>query len=68
MQLAWEVLELAKVCFQKKSDSLAVDDPKRMEVETRLSETYQALGELSIENENYPQVVNVNAVLFGTSC
>lgn len=56
LQLAWEMLELAKMCFQKHADSLGDVDPKRMEMENRLCETYQMLGELSVENENYPQV------------
>merc|ERR1712039_610079 len=36
---------------------LPADDPKRPEVEGRLSETFMKLGEVSIENENYPQAV-----------
>lgn len=57
LQLAWEMLELAKMCFQKHADSLGDVDPKRMEMENRLCETYQMLGELSVENENYPQAI-----------
>ncbi|TRY70866.1 hypothetical protein TCAL_11416 [Tigriopus californicus] len=57
LQLAWEMLELAKMCFQKHADSLGDVDPKRMEMENRLCETYQILGELSVENENYPQAI-----------
>jgi len=58
LQLAWEILELAKICFQKQSDALDAQDPKRLNVELRLAETYQMLGEASIENENYQQAVD----------
>merc|ERR1712223_2219046 len=57
LQLAWEILELAKSCFSKHADSLPADSETRMEVEAKLSETYQTLGEVSIENENYPQAI-----------
>merc|ERR1719220_2258962 len=32
-------------------------DPIRLGLESKLSETYQTLGEVSIENENYPQAI-----------
>lgn len=57
LQLAWEMLELAKTIFDKHADSLKATDSSRMDLETKLSETYQTLGELSIENENYPQAI-----------
>merc|ERR1719431_238097 len=57
LQLAWEILELAKSSFSKHADSLPADSEVRMEIESRLSETYQTLGEVSIENENYPQAI-----------
>lgn len=57
MQLAWEMLELAKSIFSKHADSLEAADPVRLELESKLSETYQTLGEVSIENENYPQAI-----------
>merc|ERR1711997_1086315 len=57
LQLAWEMLELAKQIYGKHADSLPADSETRMEVEAKLSETYQTLGEVSIENENYPQAI-----------
>lgn len=57
LQLAWEMLELAKSIFSKHADSLEAADPIRLELESKLSETYQTLGEVSIENENYPQAI-----------
>jgi len=51
------MLELAKTIFSKHADSLEAKDEKRLALEDKLSETYQTLGEVSIENENYPQAV-----------
>lgn len=58
LQLAWEILELAKNCFQRQADSLPSEDPKRMDCEHKLSETFLVLGEVSVENENYPQAID----------
>jgi len=64
LQLAWEMLELAKQCLKKQADALPADDKKRPEVEGRLSETFMKLGEVSIESENYPQAIeDLNACL-----
>merc|ERR1712180_572787 len=52
LQLAWEMLELAKVVYTKTAET-----NKDTEVERRLCETYMVLGEVSLENENYPQAV-----------
>merc|ERR1711994_829697 len=70
LQLAWEMLELAKTILVKQAESItivnAVDDKDaevkektklKEDVENRISDTYQTLGELSIENENYPQAI-----------
>ena len=51
------MLELAKTIFTKHADSLETMDPIRLDLESKLSETYQTLGEVSIENENYPQAI-----------
>ncbi len=59
LQLAWEILEMAKVCFQKKSDAVADDKPEeRLKMELKLADIYQTLGELSIENETYVQSID----------
>merc|ERR1719188_315049 len=67
-QLAWEMLELAKTILVKHAESIQVtssQDEKEAEdkaklknsVENRISDTFQTLGELSIENENYSQAI-----------
>jgi len=53
LQLAWEMLELAKVVYVKQIEAAAADD--KPELEDKLCETYMILGEVSLENENYPQ-------------
>lgn len=68
LQLAWEMLELAKNILVKQAESIkvvnAADDKDAEEktklkndVENRVSDTFQTLGELSIENENYAQAI-----------
>jgi len=68
LQLAWEMLELAKTILVKQAESIvivkAADDKEAEEraklkddVESRVSDTFQTLGELSIENENYEQAI-----------
>ena len=54
LQLAWEMLELAKVVYTKQMEAEAGDKTKILE---RLCSTMLALGEVSIENENYKQAV-----------
>lgn len=48
LQVAWEVLELAKLIFEKRKDG----DLKK------LSETYIVLGEVAMESENFDGAVN----------
>merc|ERR1711970_1456057 len=55
LQLAWEMLELAKVIFTKQADETKDD---QADIEKKLCETFLALGEVSLENENYPQAVD----------
>ncbi|KAF2360031.1 Tetratricopeptide SHNi-TPR domain [Trinorchestia longiramus] len=52
LQLAWEVLELAKTIYEK--NEKPSDDDK-----TKLSQVYLKLGEVSLENENYPESINM---------
>merc|ERR1711973_952429 len=54
LQLAWEMLELAKVVFRKQLETEGEDKTK---LEERLVSTLLALGEVSIENGNYKQAV-----------
>lgn len=57
LQLAWEVLDLAKSVFHKQLDKLEEDSPLKADVESKLNETYMTLGEVSIENEDYNQAI-----------
>jgi len=57
LQLAWEMLELAKVVYTKKVEE-EKEEVSKAEYEKKLCETYLTLGEVSLENENYPQAVD----------
>merc|ERR1719228_322818 len=59
LQLAWEMLELAKVVYTKTAET-----SKDAELERKLCETYMVLGEVSLENENYPQAVEDLTICF----
>merc|ERR1712055_66317 len=50
LQLAWEVLELAKNIFYRQTK-------KCKDIENKLSESYLKLGEVSLESENYKQAI-----------
>lgn len=51
LQLAWEMIELAKVVYTKAAET------KKPEIMEKLCDTYMTLGEISLENENYGQAV-----------
>ncbi|XP_042877462.1 histone-binding protein N1/N2-like isoform X1 [Penaeus japonicus] len=48
LQLSWEMLELAKVIYQKQQD----DNP---EMAKKVAQVYLKLGEVGLESENYTQ-------------
>lgn len=52
LELAWEMLELAKVVCTK-----SLETSKDSAISHRLCEIYMLLGEISLENENYLQAV-----------
>ena len=54
LQLAWEMLELTKVVYTKQIETGA---DNKSEMEEKLCSSILALGEVSIENENYSQAV-----------
>jgi len=49
LQLAWEIIELARVIFKQR--------PESMERDTKISECYLRLGEVSLEIESYANAV-----------
>jgi len=55
LQLAWEMLELAKVAYTTKL-TCATEDEKKV-VDVKVCETLLLLGEVSLESENYEQAV-----------
>ena len=55
LQLAWEMLELAKVVYTKQLES--AEEGEKSKLLERLCSTMLTLGEVSIENENYKQAV-----------
>merc|ERR1719334_454218 len=60
LQLAWEMLELAKMVFKEQlegSKKDSISQQLKAILEKRLCETFLTLGEVSLENENYEQAV-----------
>jgi len=55
LQLAWEMLELAKLVYSKAVETSQGD--KKTEYVTKLGASILCLGEVSLENENYSQAV-----------
>ena len=55
LQMAWEVLELAKNAFVKMAEKVGGNDKKNADL--KVAEAFLLLGEVSLENENYTQAV-----------
>jgi len=55
LQLAWEMLELAKVVYTKQLET--AEEADKSPLLEKLCSTMLTLGEVSIENENYKQAV-----------
>merc|ERR1712002_618470 len=56
LQLAWEMLELAKIIYTKQLET--AENKAKKEIEEKLCRAILTLGEISIENENYSQAVD----------
>jgi len=54
LQLAWEILEMAKIIFQKQIEGGA----STKETKIKLSEVLLKLGEVGIESENWPTAID----------
>merc|ERR1711953_486275 len=60
LQLSWEMSELAKMVLLDQLEgesSKSLSEENKTMIEKRLFETFLTLGEVSLENENYPQAV-----------
>lgn len=55
LQLAWEILELAKRIFEKQMESEGESNERQNAL--KLSEVYLKLGEVGVESENYSTAV-----------
>ncbi|KHN96145.1 histone H1-binding protein [Metarhizium album ARSEF 1941] len=66
---AFEILDLARVCYQKQLEQLEKDDeagkgkeaaqdsPSVRHIKERLADTHDCLAEISLENERYPNAI-----------
>lgn len=55
-QSAWEVLDMARIAFHKQLESPDKFEDK-IKVKKSMADTYDALGEIALENENFNQAV-----------
>lgn len=54
-ELAWEALDAARALFLIEIKEAGDDATKVKSLETKLAETFDLLGEVSLESENFPQ-------------
>ncbi|KID83432.1 histone H1-binding protein [Metarhizium guizhouense ARSEF 977] len=66
---AFEILDLARVCYEKQLEQLSKDDeaskgkeaaedpPSVRHIKERLADTHDCLAEISLENERYPNAI-----------
>lgn len=54
-ELAWEALDAARALFLLEIKEVGEDATKVKSLETKLAETFDLLGEVSLESENFPQ-------------
>ncbi|KAG4303453.1 hypothetical protein PCANB_000394 [Pneumocystis canis] len=64
-KIAWETLDFARVLYQKMLNAEEKQElqtlmgletpPKRSQIQKKLADTYDLLGEISLENENFQQ-------------
>ncbi|KAG8406886.1 hypothetical protein J3459_006636 [Metarhizium acridum] len=66
---AFEILDLARVCYEKQLEQLSRDDeaskgketaedsPSVRHIKERLADTHDCLAEISLENERYPNAI-----------
>ena len=51
------MINTLQVIYLKHLETLEADSASKSEVEIKLSDTYETLGEVSIENENYSHAI-----------
>lgn len=55
-EIAWEALDAARALFKLEIEKTGSDEKETITgLETKLAETYDLLGEVSLESENFPQ-------------
>ncbi|KAK9464514.1 SHNi-TPR-domain-containing protein [Lipomyces arxii] len=58
-ETAWDVLDLARTLFVKQLEDLRENEvDKKRDLQLKLADIYDILGEISLESENFPQASN----------